>query len=146
MGSENDRGRLVPISDKAQDDESVSSEDELVRNPDAAVSESDDDNDDDDAKRPAVEGKEPSNKKKHMTEEMTLQVEFIFCDMAEKYFHGLKSLLHCSSVLCAQHSSSMADSMTVQNVSVGTVFSTASAECNKEGDVFGFASVFNVTT
>ena len=156
MGSENDgQDQQATKLNDDDDDESVSSEEssedelaldgELVRNPDAVVSsESDDDNDD--AKRPALEGKDPSKKKKKQkTEETTLQVEFIFCDMAEKYFHGLKNLLHSSSVLYTQHSSSMADSM-IQNVSVGTVVSTASAEGDTEGDVFGFASVLNVTT
>jgi len=60
--------------------------------------------------------------------------------MNEKYFHGLKTLV-ASNALHSSHSSEMAD-LLVENVSVGTIVSTEDGEEN----VFGFASVLNVTT
>lgn len=83
-------------------------------------------------------------KKKKNAEPDVIQVEFTFCDMDEKYFHGLKSLLHSSSTVYQEHSSTLADLM-IENVSVGTVVGT-SLEDSSEADVFGFASVLNVST
>jgi hypothetical protein len=81
------------------------------------------------------EDKEPSQAE-------ILQVEFTFCDMNEKYFHGLKTLLTSSSPIYAAQSSALADLM-IANVNVGTVVST---EGDVDGTVFGFASVLNVST
>mmetsp|Transcript_36110 Transcript_36110/g.52939 ORF Transcript_36110/g.52939 Transcript_36110/m.52939 type:complete len:430 (-) Transcript_36110:49-1338(-) len=72
-----------------------------------------------------------------------LNVEFLFCDMHDKYFHGMKTLL-LSNVITAPHSSALSDLM-IQNVSVGTVISTES-ENDNDANVFGFASVLNLTT
>ena len=89
-------------------------------------------------------------KKKRKTlksnEPETIQVEFIFCDMDEKYFHGLKALLHNSGTIYHTHSSALADLM-IENISVGTVITTP--DDDKEGNdatIWGFASVLNVTT
>ena len=71
-----------------------------------------------------------------------VQVDFTFCDMNEKYFHGLKTLLTSSSPVYASNSSALSDLM-IKNVSVGTVVST---EGDTDGTVFGFASVLNVCT
>ena len=71
-----------------------------------------------------------------------VHVEFIFCDMNEKFFHGLKTLLSTVSPLLANHSSALSDLM-IENASIGTVTST---EGDTDGTVFGFASVLNVTT
>ena len=71
-----------------------------------------------------------------------VHVDFIFCDMNEKFFHGLKTLLSTVSPLLANHSSALSDLM-IENASVGTVTST---EGDTDGTVFGFASVLNVTT
>ena len=63
--------------------------------------------------------------------------------MHERYFHGLKTLLTSSSPAYASVSSGLADLM-IENVAVGTVIST---EADKdEGNIYGFASVLNVTT
>ena len=70
-----------------------------------------------------------------------LNVDFIFCDSDEKYFHGLKMHLHSNPVL-APHSSALAD-LVIENISVGTIIGT---EGDPDDNVFGFASVLNVTT
>jgi BCCIP len=72
----------------------------------------------------------------------TIQVSFTFHDMDEKFFHGLKSLLHNSSTVYQPFSSELADLM-IDNVSVGTVIST---EGDAENNVYGFASVLNLRT
>ncbi|KAL3915938.1 MAG: hypothetical protein SGILL_005407, partial [Bacillariaceae sp.] len=68
---------------------------------------------------------------------------FTFCDMHERYFHGMKALLSSSSPVYAGPSSGLADLM-IENVAVGTVISTDADR--EEGTVYGFASVLNVTT
>ncbi len=80
-------------------------------------------------------------KSKHLDDD-DLQVEFTFCDMDEKFFHGIKTLLHASSTIYAPQSSTLTDLM-IENASVGTAIST---EGDDEGNVFGFASVLNVST
>jgi protein BCP1 len=60
--------------------------------------------------------------------------------MDEKFFHGLKTHL-LSQIAYAPFSSSLADLM-IENISVGTVVSTSDGEDN----VYGFASVLNVTS
>lgn len=145
------------------DDDSVSSEEAgedlilegvLIRNPDVSDSDdsSDDDEEEEDKKKPAKGGKKDEvdkkndkskkrkRKKPHAGPDVT-QVDFTFWDMREKFFHGLKTLLHSTSTIYAAQSSSLADLM-IENVSVGTLIST---EGDVEGIVFGFASVLNVT-
>lgn len=159
---------------KRPDDDSVSSEEssedelaldgEMVRNPAVSSSSEDDERDEVDAaadkkvaanpsvnagsKRKANDNanKKAKNKKKSKkaSEPETIEIEFTFCDMDEKYFHGLKSLLHNSSTVYQNHSSTLADLM-IENVSVGTVVSTTDAD-REEGNIFGFGSVLNVTT
>ena len=73
-----------------------------------------------------------------------LNVDFTFCDMDEKYFHGIKSVLHSSSPFYHPHSSSLSDLM-IDNVTIGTVVSTSMEDVH-EPDVFGFASVLNLNT
>ena len=70
-----------------------------------------------------------------------LNVEFTFNDASEKFFHGLKMHLHSNPVL-APYSSALAD-IAIENVSVGTIIST---ENDPDDNVFGFATVLNVTT
>jgi len=73
----------------------------------------------------------------------TVNVDFTFCDMTEKFFFGIKTLLLSNPTLAPQ-SSALADLM-IENVSVGTVIS-AEGYTDGDDDVFGFASVLNVTT
>ena len=154
------------------DSEEVSSEDEedddlvlegvLVRNPEVSSSSDEDDEEEDDEdgeadkgtkekptngnskKAAAVAKKPPSRKRKKpkTAEPEIIQVEFTFHDMNEKFFHGLKTLIHSSSTVYAPHSSALSDLM-IENISVGTVVST---EGDEDGNVFGFASVLNVST
>ena len=77
------------------------------------------------------------NKKKGKTE--IIPCDFTFNDMDAKYFHGIKNHL-LTQPAYAGHSSALADIM-IENISVGTVVSTADGDDN----VFGFASVLNVT-
>jgi len=71
-----------------------------------------------------------------------IAVEFTFCDMNEKFFHGIKALLTAASPIFAPHSSALSD-LLIENASVGTVTST---EGDVDGTVYGFASVLNVVT
>ncbi|KAL7471073.1 hypothetical protein ACHAXS_011372 [Conticribra weissflogii] len=119
----------------------------------------------------AKNAKKPK-KKKSTNEPEIIQVEFLFCDMNERFFHGMKTLLHRHSIH-ATHSSQLTD-LILGNVSVGTVLSTddpndvkppptsssssSSSSSNKnlksstplppqeEPNVFGFATVINLTT
>ena len=89
----------------------------------------------------------PKKKKKKRNDDNdddVLNVDFTFCDMDEKYFHGIKSLLHSSSVFHQPHSSPLSDLM-IENVAIGTVVSTAMEDAH-EPDVFGFGSVLNIKT
>ena len=72
-----------------------------------------------------------------------VDVDFIFCDMDEKFFFGIKTLLLSNPTLAPQ-SSPLAD-LIIENVSVGTVIS-AEGYTDGDDDVFGYASVLNVTT
>jgi len=72
----------------------------------------------------------------------TIQVEFTFCELDEKFFHGIKSLVHHGGTVYQKYASRFADCMTSSSSSsaaaVGTVVST-------DGDVdntaYGFAAV-----
>ena len=70
-----------------------------------------------------------------------MNVEFTFNDSDEKFFHGLKMHLHGNPSL-APYSSALAD-IVIENISVGTIIGT---ENDPDDNVFGFASVLNVTT
>eukprot|EP00984_Skeletonema_dohrnii_P024378 scaffold13497_cov155-Skeletonema_dohrnii-CCMP3373.AAC.3 len=84
-------------------------------------------------------GKGTKPKKKASNQPETIQVDFVFCDMNERFFHGLKTLVHRNSVH-SPHSSQLAD-LVIENNMVGTVLST-----DQDDNVFGFASVVNLTT
>lgn len=144
------------VSDEEDDD--LVLEGVIMRNPE--VSDSDDtsssEDDEDDVKPPpskktkseSSSAKDPQTKKKQSKKKKPkggpeiVQVDFTFCDMDEKYFHGLKTLLTGTSPIYAAQSSGLADMM-IKNISVGTVIST---EGDTEGTIFGYASVLNVTT
>mmetsp|Transcript_138 Transcript_138/g.162 ORF Transcript_138/g.162 Transcript_138/m.162 type:complete len:340 (+) Transcript_138:77-1096(+) len=151
----------------SSDDDSVSSEEEgedlilegvLVRNPDMESSDESDNEEDDEPGPVKKKAKADSNgsknskgvnsnasKKKAKEDGKSdgteiIPVEFTFNDMNEKFFHGIKNHL-LSQPVYAPFSSALSDAM-IENVSVGTVVSTDDGESN----VFGFASVLNVTT
>ncbi len=84
--------------------------------------------------------KSKPNKKEKKNEPEIVNVEFTFNDMKEAYFHGMKNFL-LNQPAYASNSSALSD-LIIENVSVGTVVSTEDGEDN----VFGFASVLNVTT
>lgn len=108
-------------------------------------SKKDDDDDDDDNNNADKKRKKKARRATSSGPEI-IPVEFTFCDMDERYFHGLKTLLasSCPAVYGTNnHSSDLADLM-IENVSVGTVVSTEAD--HEEGTVYGFASVLNVTT
>jgi protein BCP1 len=148
-----------------EEDEDLILEGVIMRNPEVSDSDdtsSEEEEDDDDSKPPpskkqkavSSSNTDPSDpnkeKKKRQSKKKkkprdgpeVVQVDFTFCDMDEKYFHGLKTLLTSSSPMYAAQSSDLADLM-IRNVSVGTVIST---EGDVDGTIFGFASVLNVTT
>ena len=119
--------------------------------------------------------------KKSPNEPEMVQVEFLFCDMHTRFFHGIKTLLHQfgggGGGVHVSHSSQLAD-LIIENNMVGTVLSTdinhhhdnhhekpvkkhknqpdASNENataatttttqEEEANVFGFASILNLTT
>lgn len=114
-------------------------------------------------------------KKKSPNEPETVKVEFLFCDMHRRFFHGMKTLLHqFGGGVHASHSSQLAD-LIIENEMVGTVLSTdidnhhhqhhhekpaatatavasasttsvAAVTTQEEANVFGFASILNLTT
>lgn len=131
-------------SDSGEDDDLVL-EGVLIRNPDVSDSDdSDEDSDEEETPSAAIKDDKPSRKRKKPSsrEPDITHVEFTFWDMKEKFFYGIKTLLHSSSTVYAAQSSSLADLM-IENPSVGTVIST---EGDTDGNVFGFASVINLTT
>ncbi|KAL3803714.1 hypothetical protein HJC23_003768 [Cyclotella cryptica] len=169
-------------SSASSSDDSLVLEGELIRNPDADVSDDDsvvsseeeeeveDEEEKDESPEPsqkkakqsknkkADSRKSSTTKKTRTNEPETIQVEFLFCDMNEQFFHGIKTLLHRHGIH-APHSSQLAD-LIIENVSVGTVLST-DYDPNADDDdkkskpalvpkddpnVFGFASVINLTT
>jgi protein BCP1 len=148
-------GVLVRNEDASSDSEdSSSSEEEEEEDSNPSAKQGDEDN----AKQPSnnakknnkhelLQQKQPSSKKNKKRKKKggpeIIPVEFTFCDMHERYFHGIKTLLTSSSPLYAATSSALADLM-IENVSVGTVISTEADK--EEGTVYGFASVLNVTT
>jgi protein BCP1 len=152
-------------SDEEEDNDLVL-EGVIVRNPevsdsdDTSSEESEEEEEEDDSSKPPPSKKQRASKKESSKKPQVaaaaakkkkkkakggpeiVDVDFIFCDMDEKYFHGLKTVLTSSSPMYAAQSSGLAELM-IENVSVGTVVGT---EGDEEGTVFGFASVLNVTT
>eukprot|EP00551_Chaetoceros_affinis_P006029 CAMPEP_0203668424 /NCGR_PEP_ID=MMETSP0090-20130426/5049_1 /ASSEMBLY_ACC=CAM_ASM_001088 /TAXON_ID=426623 /ORGANISM="Chaetoceros affinis, Strain CCMP159" /LENGTH=358 /DNA_ID=CAMNT_0050532861 /DNA_START=26 /DNA_END=1102 /DNA_ORIENTATION=+ len=81
-----------------------------------------------------------AKKKEKKNEPEIVNLEFTFNDMKDAYFHGIKNFL-TNQPAYASNSSALSD-LIIENISVGTVVSTEDGEDN----VFGFASVLNVTT
>jgi len=150
-------------ADASDSDESSSSDDDdelilegvLVRNPDASDSSSDSE-EEEDMKPPAKKQKQSKDKKNSKSSKRggpeIVPMDFIFCDMDEKFFHGIKNLLASSSPAYVATASPLSDLM-IKNVSVGTVISTEyeyppgqERDMDYEGVVYGFASILNVTT
>lgn len=90
-------------------------------------------------------GKKRSMKKKKRKKDNAkeVEVEFIFCDMDEKFFGGIKALIvsNTSSFLNATNCLDITN-LILENVEVGTVVSTEGYE---EDYVYGFASILNLT-
>jgi hypothetical protein len=159
---DDDNGSDDDSDESSEEDDDLVLEGTLMRNPDHDTSSSDDDDEaddeDDDDKEEQADAKPPAKKQKREAtgsaaakkeprkeksdEYGLIHVDFTFHDMDEDFFHGIKTLLHSSSTAYAPHSSALSDLM-IENVSVGTVIST---EGDTEHNVFGFASVLNVTT
>lgn len=166
--------------DSSSDDDSLVLEGVAVRNPDASDSDDDDDSvssEEEDAAPTKKKAKsnintksdtsnKPKKSKKKSNEPDTIQVEFLFCDMNEKFFHGIKTLVHHHSIH-SPHSSQLAD-LILGNVAVGTVLSTddpnatppqiaktSKSKSDKastatplpqdDPNVFAFASIINLT-
>lgn len=152
--SAKDLAAKSPANDKDTSDESSSDEEDddlilegvIIRN--LEVESSDDDDDDDDDVKPAAKkqktesGADKRKPNNNREPDNMIQVEFTFNDMDEKFFHGIKTLLHSSSTMYAPDSSALSD-LVIENVSVGTVVST---EDDEEANVYGFASVLNLKT
>ena len=168
-------------SSSSSDDDSLVLEGTLIRHPDASDSSSSDDDGDDVSSEEEEEMEVPmkkaksdgasksknndnskkqrqkKKKKQKQNEPETINVEFLFCDLHTKYFHGIKTLLHRNGVH-VQHSSMLSD-LIIDNEMVGTVLSTddtdvaaatttaaAQAYPTQDENVFGFASIINVST
>ncbi|KAL3806650.1 hypothetical protein ACHAXA_001952 [Cyclostephanos tholiformis] len=129
----------------------------------------------DDSNDNAIAGKTKSQKqmkqqwkRKQSSEPEMVHVEFLFCDVHERFFHGMKTLLHRQG-FHAPHSSQLAD-LIIENEMIGTVLSTdldsndniarskktktpsngsasapQRASQEDEANVFGFASIVNLT-
>jgi len=155
-------------SDDSDDDDLIL-EGVLVRNPEASDSSSDSEEEEEvkrpEKKRKLSQDKNSSKQKKQDTSKKKkgkkksekggpeiVPMDFTFCDMDEKFFHGIKNLLVSSSPAYLATASSLSDLM-IKNVAVGTVISTEyqykpgqKRDMDYEGVVYGFASVLNVTT
>ena len=150
--TKNEAGAKLPPEQDGSSDDDESSDDEedddlilegvIVRNPDVESSSDEDEKPAAKKREAPPPAAEATRKKTKSNEPETIQVEFTFCDMDEKFFDGIKTLLHSSSTVYAPMSSALSDLM-IENVSVGTVIST---EGDDEGTVYGFASVLNFTT
>lgn len=157
--SKNEEEPPVP-EESSEDDYSSEEDDDLVlegelRKVEQGSDEDDSDEDEPDSKRAKNETNKKGNTKNSKQdpdasgdddsdsdEDLTpLNVEFTFCDTKEEYFHGLKMHLHSMPTFQA-HSSALSD-LIIENVSVGTVIGT---EDDPDDNVFGFASVLNVST
>jgi len=125
-----------PVLSSESEDEDLVLEGTLVRNNDVSDSSSSGEESHQDQRLESGKKRKRSHKNEAID---ILEVEFTFCDMNEKFFHGIKSLLTHSSTIYRQPSI-LADAI-IGNVAVGTVVST---EGDSEGYVFGFASVLNV--
>ncbi|MGK3742069.1 MAG: hypothetical protein ACI90V_008923 [Bacillariaceae sp.] len=97
--------------------------------------------------------KKKKKKKKGKPGPEIVPMEFTFCDMNEKFFHGIKALLTSSSPIYLSCNSSNLTDLMITNVAIGTVISTIyeykdGMKHDPEYDnvVYGFASVLNVTT
>ena len=134
----------LPPRDDTSDESSDEEDDDLIlegvifRNPEV---ESSDDEEEPVAKKPKTESKAVAKKPATREPDNMIQMDFTFNDMNEKFFHGIKTLLHSSSTIYAADSSALSE-LVVANVSVGTALSTEDDEAN----VYGFASVLNVAT
>jgi len=169
-------------SSSSSDDDSLVLEGTLIRNPDASDSSSDEDDgisSEEEEEVPMKKAKQSDGasksknnnntmkqkkkKKKKQNEPETINVEFLFCDLHTKYFHGIKTLLHRNNIH-VQHSSLLSD-LIIENEMVGTVLSTDDTDVAASSDkkavtnaaatqpyptqdenVFGFASIINVST
>jgi len=151
---ENSAAAKLPPRNDTSDESSDEEDDDLIlegvmiRNPEVESSSDEEDSDEDEkpaAKKQKTEAASEAVAKKKTKpatrEPDMIQVEFTFNDMGEKFFHGIKTLLHSSSTMYAPDSSALSD-LVIANVSVGTVISTEDEEAN----VYGFASVLNVCT
>lgn len=72
-----------------------------------------------------------------------IHVDFLFCDVHERFFHGMKTLLHRQSYH-ALHSSQLVD-LIIDNVMIGTVLST-DLDDNSNSSSTSSRSVDNKTT
>ena len=126
---------ILSSDDDDDDDEDEEDEEEEISEPKAKKQKVRKISHDDSTKK---EKKKKPDKKSNEPE--IIEVEFNFCDMDEKFFHGMKTHLLTEPVY-APHSSSLSDLM-IENVSVGTVISCDDGQDN----VFGFASVLRVLT
>lgn len=147
----NDDDGTSSESSSDEEDDDLILEGVIVRNPGVESSDDDDEDEKPAAKKQKTSSAQQAVAKKKSTmpapaskkrePDNVIQVEFTFNDMNEKFFHGIKTLLHSSSTMYAPDSSALSD-LVIDNVSVGTVISTDDNEAN----VYGFASVLNVTT
>lgn len=167
---EEEKEKMEPTKKKAK--KAVATNDDRNKNPTTAKKQ-----------QQKQKQQKPSTKKKQKqskanNEPETVQVEFLFCDMHTRFFHGMKTLLHRFGIH-ASHSSQLAD-LIIENEMVGTVLSTdidnheatkkqkqkqpsktkskspsngtaaatstSSTTTQEEANVFGFASIINVTT
>jgi chromatin remodeling complex protein RSC6 len=134
-------------SESSSEDDSLVLEGVLIRNPDVSSSDDDVDSDEDAAeKKPSGNTKNENSKtakKARLSSKEpeidVVHVEFVFCDMAEDYFHGIKALLNNSNSLYQAESSGLADQIIEWDM-VGTVIGQPN---DSEHTVYGFGSLLH---
>jgi upstream activation factor subunit UAF30 len=128
-------------SETSSEDDSLVLEGVLIRNPDVSSSEDEVDSDEDAADtKPKGKIAKQNNRSKE-PEIDTVHVEFVFCDMAEDYWHGIKALLSNSSSLYQAQSSGLAD-QSIEWDMVGTIIGQPN---DPEHTVYGFGSLLHWT-
>ena len=156
----------------SSDDDSLVLEGAVVRNPEASDDDDSSEEDDDrtskkarsrdsskrssNSSRNKKDPKSTKKKGKRQPEPETINVEFLFCDMHERFFPGIKTLTHRFGIH-APHSSPLSD-LLIDNVMLGTVLTTDDPNDGKktkesqtpklpgqeEDNVFGYASMVNL--
>ncbi|OEU20163.1 hypothetical protein FRACYDRAFT_224679 [Fragilariopsis cylindrus CCMP1102] len=151
---DDDDGPLSSSEDEGEDEEEDSKPPASKKQ--KQQKQQDNNNNKKDDENPTTKTTKKQKNKKHKKQKKGPEIvpmEFTFCDMNKKFFHGIKALLTSSSPIYLSCNSSNLTDLMITNVAIGTVISTIYEYKNGmvhdpeyDNVVYGFASVLNVTT